>query len=80
MNAAEAVVCPVPPFPIPKVPVMALAFARSRAPQAYVEAPVTRSDCPTVDELAMAVAALAPFPCMMPVKVPNIGAEVLKVC
>ena len=50
-------------------PVTASVSARSNAPQAYVEAPVTRSTWPTVEESESAVKAPVPLPWRRPVRV-----------
>ena len=50
-------------------PVIASVSERSSAPQAYVDAPVTRNICPTVEESVIAVKAEVPLPCKRPVKV-----------
>ena len=53
---------PVPPFPAGSMPVTASVSARSRAPQTYVDAPVTLRVWPTVDESDIAVYGLPPLP------------------
>lgn len=65
----ERLVAPVPPLPTGSVPVMAAAVDKLNAPHAYVEAPVTRSTCPAVEESEIAVIALVPFPWRTPVNV-----------
>jgi hypothetical protein len=71
-----AVVLPVPPLPMPRVPEIVLSVVVAT----HVGMPLAMaSTCPFVP-FAVADTAELPFPERRPVNVPKMGAEVLKVC